>query len=659
MIPESIEESYGKPPGLAQNQPAFETDSSLRLNSSPDNRDTFSPEQPRIAAHWGGPFRNKEPVPDENPPQPSQVTLGWSQEEQPNQHTGPPSDPWDTVDADNMEAGEVDARSDASSESDLFVAQDSEIKGEAEREGDRMIDSTTEEGPPVEDDRRHGLEEHGRKESGRLDEYNDLVGGDDERFDGNQGTEGQHNEVQVEAPFGQDDDSDCMVVEASDIPADINAKFSEFEFCKFPQAAGDLVCVGSAQIKREEPDDEFTIPDSDDEDDSDFSMDEDDILSDGEPPRKRRQGAAKRQGKRDEAQLLNPAQAITAAVPETGADGDWEEPTEDELLKIYTEQAELTALKAKGPLTFPQKIALAQVNVKINSIEKMSSQQTKAPELVGPTLVANGGGLDRHQQPPAGVETKQPRRFARTAQEYWEREYAEKGSGIRKMAEATKRKRALKKPKKGRNDGTGDVMELKLFEMLKDVNPVMARAAQGGMAMPGPIQATTRDDQLKAMRDFLFRITGNPGQRGKSDDERLLEKASKSFGHSQVKAENGKWRLAGKRMFSTLYNHQLVGVSWMLSQEFSPDGPYGGILADQMGLGKTVQVLATMSANRPTQADVDAGRHQTLIVAPATAISQWEREVRKHCEKSFIKLVYHYRAVHKLDPDMWKMADVM
>ena len=78
-----------------------------------------------------------------------------------------------------------------------------------------------------------------------------------------------------------------------------------------------------------------------------------------------------------------------------------------------------------------------------------------------------------------------------------------------------------------------------------------------------------------------------------------------------------------------------------------------------MGLGKTVQVLATMSANRPTQADVDAGCHQTLIVAPAAAIRQWEREVGKHCEKSFIKLVHHYRAAHNIKPEMWKTADVM
>ncbi|KAG7287136.1 hypothetical protein NEMBOFW57_006641 [Staphylotrichum longicolle] len=133
--------------------------------------------------------------------------------------------------------------------------------------------------------------------------------------------------------------------------------------------------------------------------------------------------------------------------------------------------------------------------------------------------------------------------------------------------------------------------------MLQGSDPIVARAAQGSMPMPGPIQATRQSDQVNAMEDFFFKITGNANPGSKSDDERRLAEAIRSFGYKQVRAANGKWELKGMR--STLYNHQLVGVSWMLRQEFSPDGPYGGILADQMGLGKTVQILAAMSANRP------------------------------------------------------------
>lgn len=77
-------------------------------------------------------------------------------------------------------------------------------------------------------------------------------------------------------------------------------------------------------------------------------------------------------------------------------------------------------------------------------------------------------------------------------------------------------------------------------------------------------------------------------------------------------------------------------------------------------MGKTVQVLAAMSANRPSYNDVREGRHMTLIVAPAVAIGQWIGEIKKHCDnKSFIRLVHHYRASHKLDPMMVKTADIM
>jgi SNF2 family DNA or RNA helicase len=97
----------------------------------------------------------------------------------------------------------------------------------------------------------------------------------------------------------------------------------------------------------------------------------------------------------------------------------------------------------------------------------------------------------------------------------------------------------------------------------------------------------------------------------------------------------------------------------MLCQEFSPDGPYGGILADQMGLGKTVQVLAAMAVNQPSPEDIEAGRHQTLIIAPARVIDQWKREIERHCEPSLFKRVLHYKSSHKLDASMWQAADIM
>lgn len=72
-----------------------------------------------------------------------------------------------------------------------------------------------------------------------------------------------------------------------------------------------------------------------------------------------------------------------------------------------------------------------------------------------------------------------------------------------------------------------------------------------------------------------------------------------------------------------LLPHQLVGVSWMVSQEHNSKYN-GGILADDMGLGKTVQMIATMVMNQPTEED----KHRsTLVVVPAALLLQWKDEL--------------------------------
>lgn len=64
---------------------------------------------------------------------------------------------------------------------------------------------------------------------------------------------------------------------------------------------------------------------------------------------------------------------------------------------------------------------------------------------------------------------------------------------------------------------------------------------------------------------------------------------------------------------------QYEGVRWMLSRETAASTK-GGILADSMGIGKTIQVIATILGN--------PGK-KTLIVVPKSIVNQWKTEIEK------------------------------
>ncbi|KAM0676382.1 DNA repair protein rad16 [Gurleya vavrai] len=82
-----------------------------------------------------------------------------------------------------------------------------------------------------------------------------------------------------------------------------------------------------------------------------------------------------------------------------------------------------------------------------------------------------------------------------------------------------------------------------------------------------------------------------------------------------------------------LMEYQKYGISWMKERERSITK--GGILADEMGMGKTVQAIGLMLA--------DDFVGETLIITPAIALNQWIFEIEKHAPFSFEILNYHGR----------------
>jgi len=170
-------------------------------------------------------------------------------------------------------------------------------------------------------------------------------------------------------------------------------------------------------------------------------------------------------------------------------------------------------------------------------------------------------------------------------------------------------------------------------------------------------------------------------------------------------AFQGELREAPPGLAATLLPFQREGVSWMYNQEVNEKEIKGGILADEMGMGKTLQTLTTMLDNRPKlqhtkpfskhspsapdlqerikedilwkdalktcqnnlkMADVPQQilvtkkkkgaapvgvRAGTLVVSPLIAINQWKEEITKFTEENALTVcIYHGNKRHSMFP---------
>lgn len=85
--------------------------------------------------------------------------------------------------------------------------------------------------------------------------------------------------------------------------------------------------------------------------------------------------------------------------------------------------------------------------------------------------------------------------------------------------------------------------------------------------------------------------------------------------------------------------HQQEGIKWMAKQERFQNG---GILADEPGLGKTVQVILTMLRDKTD------GSRSTLILLPKALLSQWEQELTCAFYKPYL---FYGSGRHNMDFD--------
>src|ERR1700722_18073262 len=81
-----------------------------------------------------------------------------------------------------------------------------------------------------------------------------------------------------------------------------------------------------------------------------------------------------------------------------------------------------------------------------------------------------------------------------------------------------------------------------------------------------------------------------------------------------------------KNVKAELRPYQLEGVNWLT---LLSNLGLGACLADDMGLGKTLQILSLLINQGQNQAGAAAAKVPSLLVVPASLLSNWQREAAR------------------------------
>ncbi|XP_053995796.1 transcription termination factor 2-like [Hylaeus anthracinus] len=102
-----------------------------------------------------------------------------------------------------------------------------------------------------------------------------------------------------------------------------------------------------------------------------------------------------------------------------------------------------------------------------------------------------------------------------------------------------------------------------------------------------------------------------------------------------------------------LMPHQQHALAWLMWRE--QQRPPGGVLADDMGLGKTLTMISLIVVAKRFRSTDDSSdeewtnnkttlkhRGGTLVVCPASLLSQWENEILNRCRRGLLSIeLYH------------------
>lgn len=218
---------------------------------------------------------------------------------------------------------------------------------------------------------------------------------------------------------------------------------------------------------------------------------------------------------------------------------------------------------------------------------------------------------------------------AANVREYVARLHAKEDEQFAKKMEREECRKPGAKPPRKRKVTEGDAGSCKALKMANghclllpgDCSP----GSDDSPLLPiEPIKASTHAEQFA---QITASIPQDCDTRRGGTQKRDLREAAQIFGYRKVEAQNGDWKLKG--MATAMRSHQITAVAWMMKRELARSEPHGGILADAMGMGKTIMSLACMIGNPPDDNDCEKFCNATLVVVPNKTIAQqWESETR-------------------------------
>src|SRR5206468_2402225 len=94
-------------------------------------------------------------------------------------------------------------------------------------------------------------------------------------------------------------------------------------------------------------------------------------------------------------------------------------------------------------------------------------------------------------------------------------------------------------------------------------------------------------NKTTALQELIASIPSAEDVSHASDKAAVLAATKKFKGRGSVRSDGqGGWKLKGMR--SSLYHHQLLGAAFLRDRENGTQRPYGGLVCDEMGFGKTI-----------------------------------------------------------------------